>query len=84
MNAMAAAQTAPVTNLGLTRNETKRFSVLRAIKAMADKDWKGAAFELECSQEICKRAGIPTTGKQNPEFLEWLMGFPIGHSARDR
>ena len=59
MNAMAAAQTAPVTNLGLTRNETKRFSVLRAIKAMADKDWKGAAFELECSQEICKRAGIP-------------------------
>lgn len=59
MNAMAASQTAPVTNLGLSRTEAKRFSVLRAIKAMADKDWKHAAFELECSQEICKRAGLP-------------------------
>jgi hypothetical protein len=22
----------------------------------------------------------PITGKVNPEFLEWLMGFPIGHT----
>ena len=59
MNAMAASQTAPVAQLDLTRQEVKRFSVLRGIKALADKDWKGAGFELECSREICKRAGLP-------------------------
>ena len=59
MNAMAASQSAPVAQLDLSTRETKRFSVLRGIKALADKDWKGAGFELECSREICKRAGLP-------------------------
>lgn len=59
MNAMAAAQSQPVTALDLSARETKRFSVLRGIKALVDKDWKGAGFEAECSREICKRAGLP-------------------------
>ena len=58
MNAIASAQSAPVTHLDMSRAEAKRFSVLRAIKAMVDKNWKGAEFEREASLEICKRAGI--------------------------
>lgn len=61
MNALAAAQTQPITNLGMSRNEVKRFSVLRAIRAMVDRDWKGAEFEREASQEICKRGGFESS-----------------------
>lgn len=48
----------PTAELGLTGGEQKRYSVLRAIRAMVDRDWSGAGFERECHQAICKRAGI--------------------------
>ena len=28
--------------------------------------------------KFCERAGIPTTGQLNPNWVEWLMGFPVG------
>jgi len=40
--------------LGLSEPEAKRFSLARAIYATAEKDWKHAAFEAECSREIAK------------------------------
>lgn len=60
MNAMTAAQkgTTPAANLDLSRGETQRFSVLKAIRALVDKDWSGAGFERECHQEILKRTGL--------------------------
>lgn len=58
-NAITAAQTTQVTNLDLSRGEQQRFSVMRAIRALVDKDWKHAGFERECSEAICKRAGLP-------------------------
>lgn len=61
MNAVAAAQKAPVNHLDLTKADAKRFSVLRAIRAMVDRDWKGAEFEREASGEIMKRAGIDSS-----------------------
>lgn len=51
---------APV--IGLTEKETKRFSVLRAIHALATNDWKAAGFELECSRAVEKLAGTPKHG----------------------
>lgn len=27
---------------------------------------------------LCEVFGIPTTGKLNPQWVEWLMGFPVG------
>ena len=48
----------PTADLGLTPKEQQRYSVLRAIRAMVDRDWKGAGFELECSNEILKRGGL--------------------------
>lgn len=58
MNAMTAAQNTQVTNLDLSKGDQKRFSVFKAIRAIADKTWKGAEFELECHSEILKRTGL--------------------------
>ena len=45
-------------DIGITDKETKQYSVLRAIRAMVDKDWKDAGFERECHAAILKRAGM--------------------------
>ena len=58
MNAVTAAQTTQATNLDLSPKEQKRFSVFKAIRAISDKSWKGAEFELECHSEILKRTGL--------------------------
>lgn len=58
MNAMTAAQTTQATKLDLSAKEQKRFSVFRAIRALTDKTWRGAEFELECHNEILKRTGL--------------------------
>lgn len=58
MNAVTAAQTTQATNLDLSQKDQKRFSVFKAIRALTDKNWKGAEFELECHAEILKRTGL--------------------------
>jgi HK97 family phage major capsid protein len=45
-------------DLGLSQTENKRYSLLRAVRAMVDRDWTAAGYERELHQEICKRAGI--------------------------
>lgn len=45
----------PASRLGLGRAETRNFSLMRAIRAMAEKDWTHAGFELECSNAVAKR-----------------------------
>lgn len=50
-----ANPTSNVANLDLTHGEVNRFSVIRAIRAIADKDWRKAGFEAECSREIATR-----------------------------
>ena len=44
--------------IGMSTGEQKRYSVLRAIRALVDKDWTGAGFERECHQAILKRNGM--------------------------
>lgn len=44
--------------LGLSANETRRYSLMNAIRACADKNWTQAGFELECSREIGKRLQV--------------------------
>jgi HK97 family phage major capsid protein len=48
--------------LDLTGAEKQRYSVLRAIRAMVDRDWSAAGFERECHQAIMKRAGVSDSG----------------------
>jgi HK97 family phage major capsid protein len=47
----------PASRLGLTSNETQRFSFGRAIRAITEKDWKNAGFELECSRAVAEKLG---------------------------
>lgn len=49
----------PITpDVGLTTKEVKNYSLMRALKALVDKDWKTAGFERECHDAILKRAGL--------------------------
>jgi HK97 family phage major capsid protein/HK97 family phage prohead protease len=43
--------------LGLTPDETKSFSICKAILACRDKDWSKAGFELECTRAIAQKMG---------------------------
>lgn len=45
----------PVTELGLSAAETRKFSITRAIRACAEQNWNGAGLEAEASREIAKR-----------------------------
>lgn len=53
-----AKQPLPTAAIGMTAQEGKRYSVLRAIRALTDKDWTHAGFERECHQAILKRSGM--------------------------
>lgn len=44
-----------VARLDLSRSEVRRYSVLRALRASVNGDWKDAGLELECNKEISKR-----------------------------
>jgi HK97 family phage major capsid protein len=48
----------PTAAIGLTAKEGQRYSVLRAIRALTDKDWTNAGFERECHNAILKRSGM--------------------------
>jgi HK97 family phage major capsid protein len=45
----------PLSLLGLSKDDTKRFSIVRAIQACADNNWSKAGFEAECSREIAQK-----------------------------
>lgn len=70
-------------NVGLSKQETKRYSVLRAIRALVDKDWTHAGFERECHNEILKRAGLgeaPNNGFYIPMEVQ-KRDMTVGTSA---
>jgi len=43
-------------NLGMDEKDLRKYSLLRAINAQANKDWRGAELEKEASDEIGKRS----------------------------
>lgn len=45
-------------DVGLSTKEVQRYSLLRAVRGLVDKDWKHAGFERECHEAILKRAGV--------------------------
>jgi HK97 family phage major capsid protein/HK97 family phage prohead protease len=49
-------------DLPLTEKEKRSYSLVRAINAAVNKDWKNAGFEREISEAIAKRAGRDTAG----------------------
>ena len=46
----------PASKIGMNTQETNRFSIIRAVRAIVEKDWgKIAPFELECSRAVEER-----------------------------
>lgn len=63
-------------NPDLSEPEKGRYSLLRAIQAWLDGDWKKAGFERECSEEIGKRSGRGSTkGFYMPTNLRFAAQF---------
>lgn len=55
-----ASQPLPATasEVGLSKRETRQYSVLRAIRSIVDRDPSVAPFEREVHKAICQRAGL--------------------------
>jgi HK97 family phage major capsid protein len=47
----------PLGEIGLSHGDVQRYSILRAIRAVANKDWRDAGFEKECSDQVAKQVG---------------------------
>lgn len=52
----------PVSHVGLSQAEAKRFSLMRAINAAASNNWKDAPFEKEVSDQIAKQLSRDARG----------------------
>ena len=50
--------------LDLSINDTRQFSLSRAVLAIANENWTNAGFEAECSREIAKRLGLVADPKK--------------------
>lgn len=57
-----AADMGASTNPDLSNKDKARYSMLRAIRACMNNDWKDAGFELECSNAIAKASGRAAGG----------------------
>ena len=55
INERAKTNPDAVTHLDLSKSDTRKYSLMRALRAAANKDWKDAGLELECNKEISKR-----------------------------
>jgi HK97 family phage major capsid protein/HK97 family phage prohead protease len=44
-----------VTRLDLSKTDVRRYSLMRALRAAVNNDWKDAGLELECNTELSKR-----------------------------
>lgn len=71
-------------DIGLSDNEVKRFSILRAVNALANptdrRAQKEAAFELECSAVACEQYGRTTSGVMLPADVlrNWTRDLNTG------
>ena len=63
------AKTSPdaVTHLDLSKADARKYSLMRALRAAANNDWKDAGLELECNQQISKR--LDRTPKSRASFF---------------
>lgn len=44
-----------VTRLDMSKTDVRRYSLMRALRAAVNNDWKDAGLELECNTELSKR-----------------------------
>ncbi len=69
--------------VGLSKKDSRDYSIARAIKAMASNDWSNAGLEKEASDEIAQRTGKMPRGFFVPSDLKWQQRDLIAGSAAD-
>jgi HK97 family phage major capsid protein/HK97 family phage prohead protease len=52
-----AAQRVAPSEVGMSRRETEKYSMLKAVRAIINKDWKNAGLEYEAHAEIQRKLG---------------------------
>ncbi|MFW2374088.1 MAG: phage major capsid protein [Gammaproteobacteria bacterium] len=68
----------PATEIGLTEQEQREYSLFRAIQASISGNWKGAEFERECSVEISERLNKEARGFYVPYEMQRVMTTAAG------
>jgi HK97 family phage major capsid protein/HK97 family phage prohead protease len=66
--------------LDLTDKEKQAYSLVRALRAQADGNWKEAGFERECSNALAQRRGQETVGFYMPTNIRFED--PTGEATR--
>ncbi len=65
----------------LSEKDKSKYSMIRAVNAALNGNWKEAGFELEVSNEIAKRSGKNTGGFFMPTNLPFAMRAPLSAGA---
>lgn len=66
------------TNRGAVDSLTAVIKLWPTPQSGADNEAAHGAMSGDFKAKFCERAGIPVTAQLNPEWVEWLMGFPNG------
>lgn len=73
----------PASKIGLTGQETSKFSLRRAILACKDNDWRNAPFELECSRAVATKLNVLQEPTKFFIPFEVLQGDAVNREKRD-
>lgn len=71
------------TEIGLSGAEAKRFSLMKAVRALATNNWDDAAFERECSLAVADNLGRDAKGLFVPMEVQRAMGTAASTGITD-
>ena len=81
MENMKTTPTVTSDDIGMSENEKREFSLLRALGAASKNDWSNAGLEREVSQELAKRFGRDAAGFFVPTDLLSARAYSKGTAA---
>ena len=68
-------------NIGMGEADLRKYSLLRAIRALASKDWRGADLEKEASDAVARQLGRDPQGFFVP--MDWMRsGYSVANMER--
>lgn len=59
-------------NIGMSQQDIRQYSLIKAINAMTTGDWRNARLEMEASEAVAKRTGLSPQGLFVP--YDWMTG----------
>lgn len=59
-------------NIGMSPQDIRQYSLVRAINGMVTGDWRNARLEMEASEAVAKRTGLTPQGLFVP--YDWMVG----------